>query len=52
MKKKTDILIKVLSLGIGLAVGIVLIAKVFFECSYDSFYKDIDRVFTIRTWFS
>ena len=52
MKKKTDILIKVLSLGIGLAVGIVLIAKVFFECSYDSFYKDIDRVYTIRTWFS
>lgn len=52
MRKKSDILIKVLSLGVGLAVGIVLIAKVFFECSYDSFYKDIDRVYTIRTWFS
>ena len=50
MKRKTDILIKVLSLGIGLAVGIVLIAKVFFELSYDSFYKDIDRVYTINTW--
>ena len=36
MKKNSDILIKVLSLGIGLAVGIVLIAKVFFELSYDS----------------
>ena len=52
MKKNSDILIKVLSLGIGLAVGIVLIAKVFFEMSYDSFYKDIDRVYTIRTWYS
>ena len=52
MKKYSDILIKVLSLGIGLAVGIVLIAKVFFELSYDSFYKDIDRVYTIRTWYS
>ena len=52
MKSKNDILIKVLSLGVGLAVGIVLIAKVFFELSYDSFYKDIDRVYTINTWIS
>ena len=52
MKAKNDILIKVLSLGVGLAVGIVLIAKVFFELSYDSFYKDIDRVYTINTWYS
>ena len=52
MKKNSDILIKVLSLGIGLAVGIVLIAKVFFELSYDSFYKEIDRIYTINTWYS
>lgn len=52
MKTKNDILIKVLSLSIGLAVGIVLIAKVFFELSYDSFYKDIDRVYTIRNYYS
>ena len=52
MKTKNDILIKVLSLGVGLAVGVVLIAKVFFELSYDSFYKDIDRVYTINTWYS
>ena len=52
MRTKNDIFIKVLSLGIGLAVGIVLIAKVFFELSYDSFYKDIDRVYCIRTWYS
>lgn len=41
-----------LSLGVGLAVGIVLIAKVFFELSFDSFYKDIDRVYIINTWYS
>ena len=29
MRRHSDILIKVLSLGVGLAVGIVLIAKVF-----------------------
>jgi putative ABC transport system permease protein len=52
MKSKNDILIKVLSLGVGLAVGIVLIAKVFFELSYDSFYKDLDRVYSIRTWYA
>ena len=52
MKKNSDILIKVLSLGVGLVVGIVLIAKVFFELSYDSFYKDIDRVYSIYTWYS
>ena len=52
MKVMNDILIKVLSLGVGLAVGIVLIAKVFFELSYDSFYRDIDRVYSIWTWYS
>ena len=52
VRTKNDIFIKILSLGIGLAVGIVLIAKVFFELSYDSFYKDIDRVYCIRTWYS
>ncbi|MBR1793860.1 MAG: FtsX-like permease family protein [Bacteroidales bacterium] len=52
MKTKSEIWIKVLSLGVGLAVGIVLIAKVFFELSYDSFYKDIDRVYTINTWYA
>ena len=52
MKSKPEILIKVLSLGIGLAVGIVLIAKVFFELSYDNFYKDIDQVYSIWTWYS
>ena len=49
MKNFSDNLIKILSLGIGLAIGIVLIAKVCFELSYDSFYKDVDRIYLIDT---
>ena len=49
MKRLTDNLIKILSLGIGLAIGIVLIAKVCFELSYDSFYKNVDRIYIIQT---
>ena len=45
-------MIKVLSLGVGLAIAIVLIAKVFFELSYDSFYKDINQIYSIQTWYS
>jgi putative ABC transport system permease protein len=48
MKNFSDNLIKILSLGIGLAIGIVLIAKVCFELSYDSFYKDVERIYLIR----
>jgi len=47
MKRISDNLIKILSLGIGLAIGIVLIGKVCFELSYDSFYKDVDRIYMI-----
>ena len=52
MKKFSDNLIKILSLGIGLAIGIVLIAKVCFELSYDSFYKDVDRIYLIKAEFT
>ncbi|WP_317417972.1 FtsX-like permease family protein [Phocaeicola coprophilus] len=48
MKKRNRIL-KVFSLGVGLAIGCVLIAKVCFESAYDSFYKDIDRIYIIKT---
>ncbi|MBR6251637.1 MAG: FtsX-like permease family protein [Bacteroidales bacterium] len=48
---KNNIILKVLSLGVGLSVGIVLIAKIFFELSYDSFYADIDRIYRINTGF-
>lgn len=45
--KIKETIIKALSLGTGLAIGIILIAKVCFELSYDGFYKDIDRIYWI-----
>lgn len=47
MKRKTNTLIKVLSLGVGLAIGTVLIAKVCFEWSYDRHYRDMDHIYCI-----
>ena len=38
---------KILSLAIGLALGLVLIAKVAFEQSYDGFYNDSDRIYMV-----
>ena len=35
---------KIVSLSIGLAIGLVLIAKIYFEQSYDSFYPNADRI--------
>ncbi len=50
MKKNLgNALVKVLSLGVGLAIGLVLIAKVCFELSYDRFYENVDRIYEIRT---
>lgn len=40
-------LIKILCLTIGLAVGFLLVAKIYFEQSYDSFFPDIDRLYRI-----
>lgn len=47
--KAKNLLIKILSIGIGLAIGFILIAKVCFELSYDTFYKDYDRIYLIKT---
>ena len=38
---------KIASLAIGLAVGLVLIAKACFEQSFDDFYPEGDRVYRI-----
>ncbi len=35
--------IKTLSLGLGLAVGLILVTKLFYEYNYESFYPDRDR---------
>lgn len=40
--------IKILSLGVGLAMGLVLISKVCFESSFDSFYPDNERIYRMN----
>lgn len=40
-------LIKILCLTVGLAVGFLLIAKVYFEQTYDSFFPDSDRLYCV-----
>ncbi|MBQ3997655.1 MAG: hypothetical protein II637_06455, partial [Bacteroidales bacterium] len=49
---KKNLIIKILSLGIGLAAGIVLVAKVCFELSFDRNFKDADRIYKIMTGFT
>lgn len=50
--KLKDTAIKSLSLGIGLAISIILIAKVCFELSYDRCYRDWQNIYQIRTGFT
>jgi putative ABC transport system permease protein len=39
--------VKIVSLATGLAVGLVLVAKVYFEQTYDDFFPDANRIFMI-----
>lgn len=41
--------IKILSLGVGLAMGLVLISKVCFERSYDDFYPNYTRIYQVQS---
>lgn len=50
-KAKGTNLIKVVSLTLGLALGLVIFSQVAFERSYDSFYKDSDRLYRVKTTF-
>ena len=52
MRKAADFITKILSLGVGLAITVILVAKVCFELSYDGFYRDIDHIYRIRTSYS
>jgi putative ABC transport system permease protein len=47
-KKGRGSLIKIISLGVGLAVGMALIAKVYFEQTYDDFFPYAARIYQIR----
>ena len=44
-----NIALKSLSLGIGLAITIILVAKICFELSYDRCYRDYENIYQIRT---
>ena len=47
--KLKETIIKALSLGTGVAIGLVLIAKVCYEMSFDTCYRDADQIYKIRT---
>lgn len=47
-KKKQNNGIKIISLGVGLAMGLVLIAKVCFEQTFDDFYPHSERIYQIQ----
>ena len=47
MKGRRNIL-KIMTLGVGLAVGLVLASKVCFEKTFDDFYKDADRIYYLN----
>lgn len=47
-KKGRNNIIKIVSLGIGLAVGLVLVSKVYFDLSYDGFYPDHERIYLLQ----
>ena len=52
MKKLNIGIFKVLSLAVGLAVGLVLIAKISFENSYDKFYPAYDDIYCVQYEYS
>lgn len=41
-------LLKVLTLGVGIAIALILLTKVFYERSYDSFYPDKERIYRVE----
>ena len=47
MKGRRNIL-KIMTLGVGLAVGLMLASKVCFEKTFDDFYKDADRIYYLN----
>ena len=46
-KKGRHNVMKIISLSVGLSVALVMIAKIYFEQSYDTFYPDADRIYRI-----
>ena len=48
-RKGENNIIKVFSLSLGLAIGLVLMAKVYFDISYDNFYPEIEKIYSIQS---
>ena len=46
-KRGKNSAIKIISLSTGLALGLVLIAKVYFEQSYNNFFPDTERIYLV-----
>ena len=46
-KKNRGNFIKIISLGLGLAAGLILITNVLFEVSYDNFYPDSQNIYLV-----
>src|ERR1035437_4754307 len=47
-RKKQNNTIKIISLGVGLAMGFVLIAKVYFEQTFDNFYPKSEQIYQLQ----
>ena len=50
--KIKETIVKALSLGTGLAIGMLLIAKVCYEMSHDKCYSDYGQIYKIRTLYT
>ncbi|MDR1500568.1 MAG: ABC transporter permease [Tannerellaceae bacterium] len=48
-RKGRNSFIRILSLSVGLAMALVLVAKVYFESSFDTFTPDIERVYRVQS---
>jgi len=42
---------RIISLAVGLAFGMLMLSEVFFYYSYDGFYPDADRIYTVQSSF-
>lgn len=51
-RKRDNNVMKILLLGLGLAMGLVLIAKVYYERVYDNYMDDADRVYIVISDYS
>lgn len=47
--RKENNAVKIVLLALGLAMGLVLIAKVYYERVYDNFMDDVERVYVIQS---